>query len=381
MRHDPVPLLKDLIRVPSVNPPGAELAVAQRLAAEFRAAGLIPELREVEPGRPNVVVSLGSGGPPHLWLNAHLDTVPVGDPAGWDHDPFGAVEVDGLVYGRGASDDKGGVASMSSALISLAMSGARLRGTVTFTGVVGEEVGNLGTKRLLRDGFKAEMAIVGEYTSARRIAAGYRGCLWLRVTTLGRSAHGSRPHQGNNAVYQMTEVVFPALKGLSLAHEHAPRFLVSTPTVSINRIEGGTAVNVVPERCTALIDVRLVPGQSVSEVLRQIETALSTAGAGCPDFSYTLETIQASQPFWTDPSHALVEAVGSSVGEVLDSEVEVFGKSGSSDANIISGELGIPVIAYGPGNGSGHGPNEYVEVRDVREVAAVLVCTITALCR
>lgn len=378
--HDPIPLLKELIRVPSVNPPGDELRVAERLAEEFRAAGLRPELREAEPGRPNVVVRVGSGDSPHIWLNAHLDTVTAGDFANWSYDPFAAVEADGKIYGRGATDDKGGVAAMSSALISLAAGGRNLRGTVTFTGVVGEEAGNVGTKKLLQDGFKADMAIVGEYTSARRIAAGYRGCLWLRITTLGRSAHGSRPHQGNNAIDQMTDIVIPALRRMSFDYKRATRFLVDSPTVSINKIDGGRLVNVIPEQCAALVDIRLVPGQGTEEVLNQVERALREAGAARPDFSYRLETVLASEPFWTDPSQDLVIAVERSIRNVLGTDAEVFGKSGTSDGNVIAGELGIPVIAYGPGNGSGHGPDEYVESQDVREVARVLLNTLTSLC-
>lgn len=375
-----IELLKDLIRIPSVNPPGNEGLVAERLAAEFLGVGLKPELHEVMPGRPNLVVRLGSGSSPHLWLNAHMDTVATGDPLNWAHKPFGAEEVGGRIYGRGATDDKGGLAALSAALIAVARRGKPLRGTVTLTAVMGEELGNVGTRRLLKDGFKADMAIVGEYSSATRIAAGYRGCLWMAINTYGRAAHGSRPHEGVNAVMEMVKGVVPLLDDLRLVYQEAPQFLVSYPTVSINTIEGGVAVNVIPERCRAEVDIRLVPGQSSSAVLNLVQEALMQGSKQRPHLRYDVEVMQATEPFWTDSSEPLVSALADSIRETLAVDAAVFGKSGTSDGNVIAAALGIPVVAYGPGNGSGHGPDEYVDAQDVLDVANVVANTIYRLC-
>jgi succinyl-diaminopimelate desuccinylase len=371
-----ISLLKDLIRIPSVNPPGNERSVAERLADELRAAGVEVELRDVLPGRPNLVARLGSGRSPHLWLNGHLDTVGIGEPEDWTHDPFAAEEVDGRIYGRGATDDKGGIAALVGGLLAVRRRDQPLAGTVSLTAVMGEEAGNIGTRALIASGFRADLAIVGEYSGARRIAAGYRGCLWLTVTTRGRAAHGSRPHEGVNAVDSMTETVLPALRRLEFEYEEALEFLVTSPTVSVNTIRGGRAVNVIPDSCSAEIDVRLVPGQRTGDALAAVRRALDA----CDGVPYSVEVLQSAEPFWTDTNTELVRSVRASIRDVLGVEADVFGKSGTADANIIASVLGIPVIAYGPGNGSGHGPDEYVEVADVVEASRVVEAAIVRIC-
>lgn len=379
-RERTIALLRDLIRIRTVNPPGNETEAALRLVREFEGESLECRLQEVAPARANLIVSVGDGGGPHLWLNAHLDTVSEGDAATWTRNPFGAEEVDGRIYGRGATDDKGGIAAMAGAMLAVARSGVRLRGTASFTAVVGEETGNIGTRHLIASGFEADMAIVGEYTSASRIAAGYRGCLWLRLTTRGRGAHGSRPNEGVNAVYHMTDIVLPAIRNLSLPHEPAPDFLVRKPTISVNRVVGGEAVNVIPDRCSAEVDIRLVPGQASSAVLQQIRELLDQCRRQHPELQVEIEVLQASEPFWTDPDSELVQGVGRCIARQLGTPPSLFGKSGTSDGNVIAASLGIPVIAYGPGNSSGHGPDEYVETEDVLAAAGVLAASIVELC-
>jgi succinyl-diaminopimelate desuccinylase len=380
--QEAIDLLRDLVRARSVSPPeGTEEEAARVVADRLRAGGIAARLDAVTPGRPNVLAELGDGdGPTMLW-NAHLDTVPAGNLDAWQSDPFGADLREGRIYGRGASDCKGGVAAMIAAALALGRSG-RLRGRLILCFVMGEETGHLGARWALRHGLTADLAVVGEWSGAARIAIGYRGGVFMALETRGRVAHGSRPMRGLNAIDLMTEQVLPALKATPMTFERHPAFMIQHPTWNVGTIAGGVATNVVADQCRATVDLRLVPGQDPEAVVQELRARISalTYPGGEPA-KVDLTVLSMIGPFVTPVEHPLVATLGGSIQDVLAVAPEHFGKTGVADANVFAHEGGIPSVAYGPGNPSGHEPNEYCEVSELIRCTRVLAVMGARYCR
>lgn len=370
-RQEVVDLTAALIRiptVPSLNPRGESEAMTL-IARVLGAAGAEYRFVEVSPGRSNLVVEMGDPGGRTLWLNGHLDTVPIGNRLTWQHEPFGGDVVGDRLYGRGASDCKGGVAAMIGAALALRRGGVSLAGQLRVSVVVGEEEGQVGITHLLDQGFEADAFVSAQWSTARQIALGYRGLCWVEVWVHGRSAHGSRPSQGVNAIEQMVDLVLPALRGLELGGRAARPMDGLGPSVNLGQLEGGDAVNLVPDRCRATLDYRLVSGQRSDDVVQAIDTRLKALQARHPQLNVEFQVMLQAEPFVTDPDSDLVRGLARAVEAVTGEKPRLFGKSGTSDANLVCRRLGIPVVAYGPGNDSGHNPDEFVHVPDLGEVA------------
>ncbi|RFC41596.1 MAG: acetylornithine deacetylase, partial [Verrucomicrobia bacterium] len=208
----PTDLLRDLIRIPSVNPESApdqgatgEFDCARHVGALLKTLGADVVFEEVVPGRPNVIGRFPGGeGKPGLLLAPHLDTVSV---AGMTIDPFGGEISGGLVYGRGASDTKGTMAGMLWALHEIRDQISDLEVAVAFVGLMGEEAGQPGSKHFAQNhGREFSFAVVGEPTSLEVVHA-HKGCLWHRLSTKGVSCHGSAPEKGENAIRKLIPVI------------------------------------------------------------------------------------------------------------------------------------------------------------------------------
>lgn len=373
-----VALLRELVQAPSVN--GDEERPARIVAERLEAGGIKAHLNEVAPGRPNVLAELGDGAGPTLLWNAHLDTVPVGHDAAWTTDPFGAEIRDGRMYGRGASDDKGGVAVMAAAALAVARTGG-VAGRLRLAFVMGEETGHIGTRAALQRGLAADLAVVGEWSGSARIGVGYRGALWLSLETRGRTAHGSRPARGLNAVDLMTEQVLPRLKAMPMQFTRNPVFMIQEPTWNVGTIAGGVATNVVADHCRATIDLRIVPGQEPDAVLGQIRECLE--GLRYPSGEparVEIGVLNAIGPFHTPADAPVVRTLAHSIEDVLGTPATYVGKTGVSDANVLAHEGRIPAVAYGPGNPSGHEPDEYVEIAELVKCAQVLGVSALRAC-
>jgi len=242
--------------------------------------------------------------------------------------------------------------------------------------VMGEETGSEGTEFLLQRGFRADAAIVGECTTALQIGFGYRGAAWFEITARGRTSHGSRPHLGNNAILQMTDHIIPAIRGIvaSLPHKEHPDFLIQHPTLNVGTISGGFKVNVVPDACTASFDVRLVPGQSPDGFVEIVRVALAGLTRQVPGLLCDLTVLKLVEPFLTDRSSALVRHLAAAIVDVTGTAPQYVGKTGYSDANVFAHRLSIPAVAYGPGTiGSGHSPDEWVDIEDLFRVTQTYV--------
>ncbi len=378
-----VTLTQELIRIPSVNPPGNEKPVAEHLAKVLEAEGIPSTFEWVEPDRPNLIARIGSGQSPHLAFNGHMDVVDIGERSNWTVDPFGAEIRDGRIIGRGACDMKGGVAALACAFMAIKRANIDLKGTLSFTAVMGEETGSVGAEHMLANGFKADAAIVGECSTVNRVGAGYRGALWLEIEVKGRTSHGSRPHMGRNAVLGMTDHVIPAVRDVieSLPKTEPPYFLTKVSTLNVATIQGGFKINVVPDSCKASFDIRLVPGQGGSDVLESIRARLREIEASNDGLTIEVTVIKQVDPFFTAPESELVTDIVKACELVTGETPEIIGKTGYSDANAFANRLGIPAVAFGPGTiGPGHTPDEWVEIEDLKRVAQAYVVAAVKYC-
>jgi acetylornithine deacetylase/succinyl-diaminopimelate desuccinylase family protein len=363
-------LLIGLIRSRSLNPPGDVRDCAARIAEELRQRGLPAEIIEEKPGVANVVSFLEGreGGKTLVW-NGHFDVVPPGE--NWEADPFGGEFRDGYIYGRGASDMKSGLAAMIVALGALRKAQAPFKGRIVFQAVGDEETGSeAGTMLMIRKGIgaKAAFAIVSEPTDLQ-ISIGNRGLRWIGVTVKGRASHAGRPHLGANALQAAARMI-AGLEKIEFRARH-PLFEIPSPSLSVTMIQGGTKVNIIPERCSFSIDRRMVPGETPETVLGEIEEVIrANLSAGIS--TETRITHEGWDPYALDPDAPLVVGLSRAVREVVGKTPRLKGKAGCTDASHLFHRGGIPAVCFGPGlEDTAHTANERVGLEKVVQAAKV----------
>ena len=359
-----------LITTPSENPGGTEDDVAEVAMGILEDLDGSPRIVRGEAGRPSVLARFGSADRPALAWNGHLDVVPAGDPETWRHPPFGAEIVDGRLIGRGAADMKGPIAGALGAVAAIRRSGVSLGGRLDLHLAADEELAGLhGTKVLLERGdLDQDAAIVGEPTELN-LALAERGGAWITATARGRAAHGSTPHLGVSAITSMArfllriEEVLPDI-------EHP---LVGRPSVNAALIDGGSAPNVVADRCVVEIDRRVIPGERAADaVLAPFEALAVSIRAEHPEVELSFAV-----KLWTDAAETTGDsriadlcrdAVRTETGrEPLDS-----GLTGITDARFYINDRGIPTVILGPGSLTvAHMANESVEVSELVAAARV----------
>jgi succinyl-diaminopimelate desuccinylase len=347
-----VELLAALVRIPSYDPPGDEAAIAAEVAARLEGAGIGTETDELAPRRVNVIGRLrGQGGRPALVFSAHLDTLPPGE-GEWSHGtPLSAEMVDGRLYGRGASDMKSGLAAMIDAATAIARSGVRLDGDLVLAFTAGESSNLLGARRLVETGALggAGALLVSEPTSMDVVVA-ESAALWLKVTARGRSGHASGGG-ARNAVTMMAQLL-ARLHELDLTGKHP---LLGRATASVGRIRGGTAVNLVPDRCAAELDLRLLPGhrpEAAEGALRRL------AGDG-----FEIERLDFKPAVETPEDDPFVRLCAAAVARAMGRPPAFRGAAYFSDAAVLAPALGAPRAIVGPGELGGSGSHdEFVEI-------------------
>lgn len=374
---DPGEVLDDaraLLAAPSENPGGTEDEVARVAVEILTGLGAAPEVVRGEAGRPSVVAAFGSGSSPKLAWNGHLDVVPAGDPATWEHPPFAGTLAGGRLVGRGTADMKGAVGAALAAASAIVRSGVELHGTLELHLAADEErTGIHGTRVLWETGLLDQDAcIVGEPTELQ-LALAERGGAWVTATARGTAAHGSRPHLGVNAITSMArfllriEEVLPDL-------EHP---LVGRPTVNAALISGGSAPNVVPDRCEVDIDRRLIPGEtSPAEVLAPFERLAASIAAEHPevDLSFAMRE-------WTDAAEAphdsaIADLLRTAVTEETGTPPADVGMTGITDARFYINEASIPTVICGPGSlAVAHTANESVTLDELVAAARIYART------
>jgi acetylornithine deacetylase/succinyl-diaminopimelate desuccinylase family protein len=349
-------VLKEMIRIPSVV--GQEQELAEYLRGELEALGLECEMQEVEPGRPNVYAGLEGDGPgKRLNFCGHMDTVPVAE--GWDSDPFTPLEIDGRLYGLGACDMKAGIACALTTLQAFVASGYRFRGELSFAGVIDEEAYGAGARAMLESDYGKVDAIVlaepypGDET--KPIPLGITGKVLYDVHVKGKAAHGFRPHLGVNAVEEAAKII-ANLRGLRF-RRHPDFGEGNTCTL---KIEGGYQVYsvVVPSQCRFEVNRLLVPGESAETAIEDMERLVESLHLAAE------VEIRTKRPqyeaYVMDRSEPILEVFDAAYQEVMRVAPRYEYASGITDANILTGEGGIPCLHLGPQRGGAHQKNEYV---------------------
>jgi succinyl-diaminopimelate desuccinylase len=272
---DPVELTRALINLDTVNPPGNEDAAARFLGELLMEGGLHVNYHILAEGRMGLVACLkGESAAPALCFCGHLDTVPPGG-AAWQSPPMEARLSEGRIYGRGASDMKSGLAAMTAAILRLAGI-SRRQADVVMIFTAGEETGSEGAFRMVREGVLPAAVgalMVGE-PSSNAPFLGHKGALWLRCQARGKSAHGSMPEQGDNAILKAARAVL-ALEDL-LGHDR-PHPKLGRPTLNVGTVSGGTKINMVPDVADFTLDLRTVPGLDHDELHRRVCDRLGPA--------------------------------------------------------------------------------------------------------
>jgi acetylornithine deacetylase/succinyl-diaminopimelate desuccinylase family protein len=360
-------LLAELVAIDSVNPgyPGGhgEAALAERVAALCRTTGLTVELDEFLPGRPNVLARLAApaaGGT--LLFEAHLDTVSFDEHGPGGHGP---QQRDGRLYGRGTCDAKGSLAAMLLALERLIGQTNQLRANVVLLAAVDEERAGAGARQFVETGGRADGAIVGEPSQLQLLVA-HKGCVRFRLTTSGRAAHSSNPAGGQNAIYDMLEVLQFLRSELQEERLGPIHPLVGPPTWSVGTIRGGAAVNIVPDSCTVEIDRRLVPGETAEAALDQVDQHIAALTARNPRLRVEREPPSVvAFPLDTQPTARVVQAAVEARRRLFGT-APLLGAAYGTDASIFAQLGGIPSLVLGPGDiAVAHGPDEYLELEEL----------------
>ncbi len=357
-------LLKQLIQADS-TPGKGEAAAADVVATRFRRHGIDCRPDTWGGNRSNVVAHIKSScGRPALLFVCHLDVVDPGEEA-WRHPPFAAVEKDGTIYGRGATDMKGGIASVVTAICEVMDSGVTLQGDILFAATAGEETDSAGIARFMQDRtWLPPLAgvVVPEPTDFAVVTA-HRGLFWLKIAARGKAVHSSMPERGVNAIGSMRHVL-NELDRYRIAFEPHPR--LGKCTMSVNTIRGGAAMNVVPDRCTLGVDIRTLPGQDHEAIRSEIQRVLVKLRSGVPQFDAELAVERSVPALETDPACAFVKAFCSAVGVDL---TNVIGFT--TDAPHLA-PLGVPIVIYGPGKPKMcHQVDEYIDIADLEKGADV----------
>ena len=361
-KRELVDLTIQLVQAPTENPPGNEKAAAQFLKPFLSKMGFKIKTVLSPKGRWNLLAEKrwGKGGR-RLIFNGHLDVVPAGNASQWKYPPFQGKLYKGKIYGRGSSDMKSGIASFIHALSTIERSKIPLhRGAVILHLVSDEEShGHQGMGFLTqREGIQGDAALVGEPTDLEPVIA-QKGALWLRIHTIGKSAHGSKPHLGVNAVEKMMKLI-ERFNFIPLEKEH---LLLGKPTLSIGTIHGGTKVNVVPEGCEIEVDRRMLPGEKKEEVLGEIKEILDSLQSQDPFFQYRMEEIDFAEPSEVDPDEEIVKMGVEAIQNVMGRKPMLRGFSGFTDSRFYVNQCHIPTLIFGPGGvDQSHTMDESVEV-------------------
>ncbi len=360
MGFAPVAFLRELVAIPSADPPGGELAVALRVHEALTGLGIEAELDEFLPGRANVVGRLrGRGEKAPLVFSAHMDTVPPGERA-WSHPPFAGDLVDGKVRGRGAADMKSALAAFIAAAAAL-RGGPQLAGDVILAFTAGESANCLGARRLVERGFRAEIGafLCGEPSTLDLVLA-EKAVLWVEALAEGRSGHVSGD-PGVDAIRLMRGFL-DRLDGWRPVE--TPHPLLTPPSVAIGRIEGGQAVNVTPDRCRAEIDIRFAPGTHHEAVMADLRR-LAPPGL-------RLSVIDFKPAVAAKPGCAFVVACAAAAEAETGRAPARLGVPYYSDGAILLDGLDAPFVILGPGPlGMSGQIDEWVEAEAVEAAARI----------
>jgi succinyl-diaminopimelate desuccinylase len=401
-RDEMARLTADLVRIPTVNPPGdvyedCARFLGERLAARgftveyLRAEGALGD-SETYP-RTNVIARIeGDGDGPCVHFNSHIDVVTAGE--GWTVDPFGGEIRDGRVYGRGTCDMKGGLAASVVAVEALLDSGIAFPGAIEISGTVDEESGGYGGVAWLAErGYfskpRVDHVIIPEPLYKDAVCLGHRGVWWAEVEVKGHIAHGSMPFLGVSAIRGMGAFIAKVERELypRLAQRRTDMPVIPDAarqsTLNFNSVHGGLPEQeyaegfpsaLVADRCRIVLDRRYLIEEEEADVRAEVVALLDALKAERPEFDYTLRELWSVPPTMTDPGVPLVRALDRNIAAVLGQPARHVASPGTYDQKHIRriGNL-EHCVAYGPGILElAHQPDEYIDIDDMVAAGQVM---------
>jgi succinyl-diaminopimelate desuccinylase len=382
-------LAQDLLAAPSENPPGDTTAAAAVVTAYIERQRLAYRTIAPQASMPNLVATVEGGRPgPHLVFNGHLDTFPAGDLSRWDSPPFQPEIRDGKLFGRGAADMKGGLASLVVAFATLAAHRERLAGRLTLTVVSDEETfGPWGARYLLErhaDDVLGDALLSAEPSSPWLVRCGEKGMLWLRVRTRGAGAHGGLPHRSRNAIRELlgiltelaslegpveppSDAVRQVIEGARVATDRAfgdgTTDVLGRVTLNLGTIQGGLKVNVVAPEATAEVDLRLPIGVAPEAMQARVAEIVDRYGAD-------LEYLTVTAPSFSAPGHAIFATLRDAAEMVTGSRPLMNVSAPGTDSRLWR-QRGVPAAVYGPKANNVGSANEHIFVSDLLAVNRV----------
>lgn len=364
-------MTRALVATPSVNPrieaAGAgEAEIASLVEGWLGAWGFTVERVDAEPGRPSILARLEGGGGRSLILNGHLDTVGV---AGMEVPPFAGVVREGRVWGRGASDMKGGVAVMLATARDAALK--TLAGTLTVALTADEEDAGRGCRQLVGRGLRADAAVVCEPTGLALMPA-HKGFVWVQVEFRGQAAHGSRPERGVDAIRHAGLFLARLDEVEATLTRRKPHPLLGHGTIHAGTIQGGTAPSVYPSSCRLVLERRTLPGETASAVLSEVEYLLAQLRSDVPSLNAEVEVLLQRDGSEVPADHEAVRLMAEVMtGEGLSPEVR--GMSAWVEA-VCFNASGTPAFCFGPGRiEDAHSSNESIRIDELEAAHRVLL--------
>jgi succinyl-diaminopimelate desuccinylase len=400
-----VEFTRDLVRIPTINPPGEEYDACARLlgnqlaACGFDVAYVTADASEAHSARyPRVNVIGTRGGQTGgrgVHLNGHIDVVPPGQ--GWTVDPFAAVVRDGRIIGRGVCDMKAGLAAAVYAAEALRRAGVDVPGLLEISGTVDEESGGFaGVAHLARIGriarARTPFVIIPEPLNVDRICVGHRGVYWFELTTTGQIAHGSMPFLGRSAIDGMGEVLAAIRRDLEPALARRTTAMPVAPdgarraTINVNGIEGGQPVDglqtpCVADRCRAVFDRRFLLEEPFEAVRGELQALIAGALEKVPGVAHAVRDLMVVEPVQTPPGSPVVTALDGAIRRILGSTASLVASPGTYDHKHIARIAGIPdCVAYGPGEiHLAHQPDESCAIADLLNATKVMALAVLDL--
>jgi acetylornithine deacetylase/succinyl-diaminopimelate desuccinylase family protein len=364
-----VHLASNLINANTVNPPGNEHLAVNILEEYFNKHCIRYDTFAKFTGRTNIVGYIGKGNP-KLIVACHLDVVPPGE--GWKTDPFKSVIKNGRIYGRGANDNKGQMASMLALAGFIKENESRLNGSLLLIGAADEEKGScLGLEYLLDEcSVSADYAIIPDVAHNMKIIdVGEKGALFLDITSHGKQAHGSTPEKGNNAIWNMIELLnqLKNMKFKNLSHK-----LFSPPSLNLGNISGGVTHNIVPAKCEAKLDIRYLPGETEKDILKNINEMIASITKHNPAAKFDIEVVTHLPPTQVSVDNPLISLISKHTESILGTKPIPVGFSGVTVSKQLIGK-GIMAVGFGPGDeDQSHISNESISIQELMDFGKIM---------
>lgn len=382
-----VKLLKTLVQTPSVNGVNKEFEISEITSDFALSKGLSAQRISKDTERPNLLINYNPDIYPKLLLVAHMDTVSPGQHEKWRFPPFSGHIENGRLYGRGAVDNKGGIVAGIACLLELKMFPRKIRDSIALVCVPDEEsgaTGALGLGYLIEKGYIRPCDAIYTYPGLNRIIIGHRGVLRLRIVTHGKSIHSGsarwqKKKDGCNAVTAMAEILLILEKLKFQRPDVGEEFYGFDTTITPGtKIEGGTGVSIVPDICSALVDIRLIPqvpkGQiqdTISETVTRIAQQRKLVNVEIVEETYI-------PPTSISPNARIVTTLQKVINDVQGNLPQIA-LSGPANESYLLNKSGFQTCVLGPEGGNMHSENEYVKIDSIFQAAKIYVETAKIL--